>query len=150
MAKSMKMNDADMDGATSFSHFKPIRKSGENAHTPASKDVMGGSEREWKKIGPDRTSPDAQKRKVTKPNLPMLPKGGTKSHPNLSTRKSSATPAYGPDTDMIGQPQSGNMTLGPADLGGAHKKWHKKGYDMDVPSTLGSDAPRLKKKWEAR
>ena len=144
------MNDADKSGATSFSHFKPTNKSGENAHTPASKDMMGGSERNWKKIGPNRTSPDAQKPVVTKPNLPMLPKGGTKSHPGLSVRKSSATPAYGPGGGMIGAPKSGATATGPADLGAAHTKWHNKGYDMNVPSTLGSDAPRLKKKWEAK
>lgn len=147
--KSKKMNDADQTSATSFGHFKKISKSGENAHTSASKDMMGGSERDWKKLGANNTSPDAQKSVVTKPNLPMLPKGGTKSHPSLSTRKSSASPSYGNST-MIGQPKSGEGVVGPADLGGAHVKWHKKGYDMDVPSTLGSNAPRLKKKWEAK
>lgn len=145
----MKLNDADMTGATSFSHFKPINKSGENAHTSADKDIMGGDERDWKKIGPNRTSPDAQKRMITKPNLPMLPRGGTKSHPNLSVRKSTASPAYG-GGEMVGAPKSGEGVVGPADLGAAHQKWHKKGYDMDVPSSLGSTAPRLKKKWELK
>jgi len=149
--KSKSMNDADMmSGATSFTHFKPTRKSGENAHTPASKDLMGGVEREWKRLGPNHTSPDAQKRHVTKPNLPMLPKGGTKSHPSLSVRKETASPSYGPSAGMIGAPKSGDTVLGSPDLGAAHTKWHKKGYDMEVPSTLGSDAPRLKKKWEAK
>lgn len=142
------MNDADHGSATDFGHYKPIRKSGDSAHTSSSKDVMGGSERGWKKMGPNRTAPDAQKSVVTKPNLPMLPKGGTKSHPGLSTRKSSASPAYGGGS-MVGAPKSGE-SIGPADMSGAHKKWHKKGYDMNVPSTLGSDAPRLKKKWEAK
>jgi hypothetical protein len=68
----------------------------------------------------------------------------TKSH-NLDTKMEPAPATYG-DANMIGQPKSGEKNLSPA-VDKLPSRWPKRGYRMDVPSTLGSDAPRLAKKW---
>lgn len=107
---------------------------------------MASDTRTWKKLGANATSPDAQSAVVTKPNLPMLPRGGTKSHPNLDM-KSEATPVTYGNSKMVGAPKSGDKNLSDS-KDELPKKWTKQGYDMDVPSSLGSAAPRLKRKWE--
>jgi hypothetical protein len=102
--------------------------------------------RTWSKIGADGMSPDAQSKVITKPNLPMLPRGGTKSHPGLSAKQEKTPVTYGNST-MVGAPKSGDLNLSDS-KDELSKKWHKQGrYSMDTPSSLPKGG-RLARKWE--
>lgn len=62
----------------------------------------------------------------------------TKTHPNLSSKSFTASPSYGPNAKMIGTPKTGNMTMGTDASERLPKKWHKRGYSMETPSSEGS------------
>ena len=129
--------------ATSFSMPGPINLSDEPAKSAGRRFA---SDRDWKKIGPNGVSPDAQSAVVTKPNLPMLPRGGTKSHPNLDVKSEASKSPVG-NGSVIGAPKSGEKNLSAAVKNQMPTKWFKKGYSKDTPSTLPSGG-RLARKWE--
>lgn len=129
--------------ASSLSMPSPIAFSDEPARSAGRKFAH---ERSWKKIGPNGVAPDAQAAVVTKPNLPALPRGGTKSHPGLSAKSEPAPATYGAGSAKIGTPVSGAKNLSADPTGNMPKKWTGK-YTKDTPSSLPSGS-RLARKWE--
>jgi hypothetical protein len=124
--------------ATPMSRWQPIDKSDEPAKSAGQKMK---SDKPWKAANPTYGNSTMV---PTSPVLKAIPKGGTKSHPNLKAKTEIAGPTYG-NSKMVGQPKSGDLTLGSA-ADKLPSKWNKKNkYSMSVPAAVTG---RLKSKWE--
>ena len=128
--------------ATPMSHFKPVKFSDEAAHSAGKKMK---SDKPWMPA----TSPKASGLNDPDEALPAIPANGTSSHPSIKAKEEVLSPAYGEGAPMLGQPESGAATQSRAVKNEMPKKWLKKGYSMNVPSSLpDAGADGLKSKWE--
>ena len=128
--------------ATPMSHFKVTPHSDDAAHSAGKKMK---SDKPWMPA----TSPKASGLNDPDEALPAIPANGTSSHPGIKEKEEILSPAYGSGSPMIPQPHSGKATQSKAVKNQMPSKWSKKGYDMNVPSTLpAGGADSLKSKWE--
>lgn len=89
------------------------------------------------------TSPTHSKPTSADEALDAIP-GATKSHPSLSAKQEMRGGMNGDGKKMMA-PKSGELTLSPDAAHSVPRRWHKRGFSMETPSTVSG---RLAKKWE--
>jgi hypothetical protein len=134
-------NPTSFSGATPYSRWTPTDKTTTGRSEGKSSNSRGHAHptRSWK----GATSMTYSKPTAASEAIDAIP-GATNTHPMLAVKTSEAGPAYGPNSKMVPTPTTGAKTFSMDPKDSRPVKWHKRGYNMDAPSTEGSGKARKK------